>query len=475
MQWSQISIFSLRWCHTLVECSNPEFPYPTSDGKCSTVVECSNPEFPYPTSDGKCSTLVECNDPEFPYPHSDGKCSTLVECNDPEFPYPRSDGKCWDVPEECGDEYPYRHSDGSCWNVREKTIIFDPNVIDKFQLIESIESIETVVFDPNVIDKFQLTERINFPPLPTVGKGSSDNVRILRLTDPLTSPDEPYSARESVSGSTLNVGDIIYVPPDDPPFIIDWGYATTTVKPGSIFLIGNAVDLQTFAKGNPHYIELVNGQLRLYETLSKTVGLSEKVCFNLKTAINLNRACGTDVTFTHDQTTGASSIQIDDGTVQVYDVVTDSIKEYGASITLVTNNDGYYQVGQPGTPSSGGGCLIATATFGSELSPQVQMLREIRDNSLLNTESGSAFMESFNDFYYSFSPIIADYERENPVFKEMVKIAITPMISSLSILNYVDMDSEAEVLGYGISLILLNVGMYVGIPAIVIVGIRKRV
>ena len=122
----------------------------------------------------------------------------------------------------------------------------------------------------------------------------------------------------------------------------------------------------------------------------------------------------------------------------------------------------------------GGGCLIATATYGSELAPQVQQLRELRDNSLLNTESGTSFMGTFNDFYYSFSPVIADYERENPVFKEMVKIAITPMISSLSILNYVDMDSEVEVLGYGISLILLNVGMYVGIPAIVIIGIRKK-
>ena len=83
-------------------------------------------------------------------------------------------------------------------------------------------------------------------------------------------------------------------------------------------------------------------------------------------------------------------------------------------------------------------------------------------------------MTTFNDFYYSFSPIIADYERENPVFREMVKITITPMISSLSLLNYADMDSEVEVLGYGISLILLNVGMYLGIPAVVIIGIRKR-
>jgi hypothetical protein len=49
------------------------------------------------------------------------------------------------------------------------------------------------------------------------------------------------------------------------------------------------------------------------------------------------------------------------------------------------------------------------------------------------------------------------------------------MISSLSILNYVDMDSDIEVLGYGISLILLNIGMYLGVPAIVVLGIRKRV
>ena len=75
--------------------------------------------------------------------------------------------------------------------------------------------------------------------------------------------------------------------------------------------------------------------------------------------------------------------------------------------------------------------------------------------------------------YYSFSPIIADMERENPIFKEAVKIAITGMITSLSILNYVDMDSDESVLGYGISLIILNGLMYLGIPASVIVVIRR--
>jgi len=122
---------------------------------------------------------------------------------------------------------------------------------------------------------------------------------------------------------------------------------------------------------------------------------------------------------------------------------------------------------------SGGGCLIATATYGSEMAPQVQLLREIRDNKLMSTETGSSFVTGFNEFYYSFSPIIADYERENPVFKEAVKLGITPLISSLAILDYAD--SEDEIIGYGISLIVLNIGMYIAVPAIVIYKARKFV
>ena len=114
--------------------------------------------------------------------------------------------------------------------------------------------------------------------------------------------------------------------------------------------------------------------------------------------------------------------------------------------------------------SGGGGCLIATATFGSELAPQVQQLRELRDNTIQQTNSGMAFMTTFNQVYYSFSPAIADLERENPIFREAVKISLTPLLSSLSLLNHVDIDSEEEMLGYGVSVILLNIAMYVGLP-----------
>ncbi len=125
-------------------------------------------------------------------------------------------------------------------------------------------------------------------------------------------------------------------------------------------------------------------------------------------------------------------------------------------------------------PEEGGGCLIATATFGSELAPQVQQLRELRDNTILSTESGIAFMAGFNQLYYSFSPTIADLEREHPVFKQVVKLSITPMLSTLSILNYAEIDSEQEMLSFGIGIILMNVGMYFVAPTIIIYKIRKQ-
>ena len=153
-----------------------------------------------------------------------------------------------------------------------------------------------------------------------------------------------------------------------------------------------------------------------------------------------------------------------DGFLYVVSLSEGTIFRILPAVSLVNEND----------LKNGGGCLIATATYESELSSQVQLLREIRDNKLLQTESGTNFIESFNSVYYSFSPTIADWQRESPVLREAVKIAITPMISSLSILNYIDMDSEEKVLGYGIGIMILNGMMYFGLPIIGIVSLRKR-
>ena len=130
-----------------------------------------------------------------------------------------------------------------------------------------------------------------------------------------------------------------------------------------------------------------------------------------------------------------------------------------------------------GINDEGGGCLIATAAFGSEMSTQVQMLREVRDSQILQTQSGALFLSGFNQFYYSFSPIIADWERQSPIFKEIIKITITPLLTSLSLLEYSNIDSEEKMLGLGMGIILLNVGFYFGIPiyaAIIIKHNYKR-
>ena len=153
----------------------------------------------------------------------------------------------------------------------------------------------------------------------------------------------------------------------------------------------------------------------------------------------------------------------------VISIVFDGKGEYTLDITA-TN-----YLGVEVDKSNGGGCLIATAAFDSELAPQVQFLREIRDNTVLQTKSGSIFMAGFNQFYYSFSPAVADYERENTTFKEAVKLTLTPLLTSLTLLQYADIDSESEMLGYGIGVILLNIGMYFVAPAVLITKIRKTV
>ncbi|MFQ5782065.1 MAG: CFI-box-CTERM domain-containing protein [Nitrosopumilus sp.] len=143
----------------------------------------------------------------------------------------------------------------------------------------------------------------------------------------------------------------------------------------------------------------------------------------------------------------------------------------GAGTELV---NGICQViAEPEPEPSGGGCLIATAAYGTELAPQVQFLREIRDNTVMSTASGVSFMTGFNQLYYSFSPTIADMERENPMFQEAVRAFITPMISTLSIMTLADDGNDAQVLGLGISVIALNLGMYIAVPALIGFRVHK--
>ena len=125
------------------------------------------------------------------------------------------------------------------------------------------------------------------------------------------------------------------------------------------------------------------------------------------------------------------------------------------------------------TTEEGGGCLIATAAFGSELAPQIQSLREVRSD-ILQTNAGTSFMEGFNTFYYSFSPEIADLERESSEIRWLVRTAITPAVHILGIMSIADPDSEASVVTLGTITILAVAGLYIIAPVIVAWVILSR-
>jgi hypothetical protein len=78
-------------------------------------------------------------------------------------------------------------------------------------------------------------------------------------------------------------------------------------------------------------------------------------------------------------------------------------------------------------------CVIATAAFGSEISPAVQFLRNFRDRLVLSTRAGSAFMEVFNAWYYSFSPSIARFIASNDPLRAPIRTILYPLLGVLEI------------------------------------------
>ena len=149
-------------------------------------------------------------------------------------------------------------------------------------------------------------------------------------------------------------------------------------------------------------------------------------------------------------------------------VVAERLQTYkAAKYSLVADSDQYlsdvmtYKAAglgssaQTGNGTSTSGCLIATAAFGSELAPQVQQLRDFRDGLALNTMAGSSFMQVFNAWYYSFSPAVADYERDASWLKNTVQVAIYPLLGildlSTAVYGLLGFSDEVAIVGAGLT------------------------
>lgn len=92
--------------------------------------------------------------------------------------------------------------------------------------------------------------------------------------------------------------------------------------------------------------------------------------------------------------------------------------DYAEATSLLTT---YGQIiGNTDAKPSGGGCYIATACYGSYEHPDVLVLRRYRDENLLNTAIGRAFVR----VYYAVSPAIVHLFGRSEWFVRLVRSSL---------------------------------------------------
>ena len=374
-------------------------------------------------------------------------------------------------PNSAGSQFFIVHKDSNFLD-EEYTVFGRLATQESFDTLEKIATLETAANDIPIqwgegdILKTEVVKRSSIPDLLELGEPE----RISESTPPETS-DGKYSNEEFGYSASFPVGWFVQEPEQTvsgTPDVVAVGPLTNGFNP-TISITAKDVN----GKSLDEQVEETKDVLRSAIELGQLSIISEE-----KITINGKNTYMMISNSFFNTTSGFFNIKFSEAIIETPDkfyTITYATTEnnFDNDLHLFENTLDSFKLLSENPSTQNGGCLIATATFGSELAPQVQQLREIRENVLMNTESGKSFLSSFNQLYYTFSPTIADWERENPIFKESVRIIITPLLTSLSILNYIDIDSEAKLLGFGISLILLNVGMYFAAPAYVIYRLRK--
>jgi len=345
---------------------------------------------------------------------------------------------------------------------------------ESFDTLEKIATLETAANDVPMqwgegeILKSEVVARSSIADLLDQG----DPQRVSESTPPEI-PDGEYSNEELGFSASFPIGWLVQEPEQTvpgTPNVVAVGPLTNGFNPTVSVTVRD-----TDGKSLDEYIEDTKNVLKAAIDSEQLSILSEE-----KTTINGKNSYIMTSDSSFNTTSGVFSIKFTQATIETPDkffsiTYTNTENNFANDLQFFENTLDSFQVLSEESPQeNGGGCLIATATFGSELATQVQQLRETRDNVLMNTESGKSFLLIFNQMYYSFSPTIADWERQNIIFKEAVGLIITPLLSTLSILNYVDIDSEAEMIGYGVGVILLNVGIYFAGPAIIIHKLKEQ-
>lgn len=85
---------------------------------------------------------------------------------------------------------------------------------------------------------------------------------------------------------------------------------------------------------------------------------------------------------------------------------------------------------------SGGGCIIATATYGGPLSQEVVFMRHVRDDLIGSNNLGQLLVTQWNSFYYSWSPPVAQAIAGSETAKNIFGALLTPLLGLMHLVSF---------------------------------------
>ncbi|WP_455277213.1 prenyltransferase/squalene oxidase repeat-containing protein [[Eubacterium] cellulosolvens] len=112
---------------------------------------------------------------------------------------------------------------------------------------------------------------------------------------------------------------------------------------------------------------------------------------------------------------------------------------YSASTNCTVNGNCTIRLLTSGSPSTQrpSGCIIATATYGSEMESEVLYMRHVRDNMIGSNQVGTLLVSAWNDFYYLWSPPIAHFIANHNMLKPVFRILLLPLLGTIHLSAFI--------------------------------------
>jgi len=133
------------------------------------------------------------------------------------------------------------------------------------------------------------------------------------------------------------------------------------------------------------------------------------------------------------------------------------------------------------TTTEGPRCVIATAAYGSELEPEVRYMRRVRDELIGSSRTGLFLVKTWNAFYYTWSPRVAQTISGSEILRMIVRILLLPLVGIANVtvltfwaVSHVTAVADVASLAAFVAAGLLSVTMYLFLPVTLLILLVKR-